>query len=375
MSVHQTLLCRYHYDPLDRLAGHVTAGAADIRLFYQKSRLAMQAQGALHRSILQVDDQLLAQQHSSGKAVDTTLLATDQQRSVLQSIGGGQREASAYTAYGHLPMSSGLSSLLSFDGERRDPVTGHYLLGNGYRAFNPVLMRFNSPDSLSPFGDGGLNAYTYCQGDPVNYRDPTGYVKFRGMIARFSLDAPASSIPIPRVATPVSSGVATPNTIVRQRPVARVTPMPRSSVAVPISNAPSGSTASNAVTAPQAPPPAARTSRGAGGSVPRPINRIDTGGGSSFDFYDARSLAALSDDQLARHIEQNFRAFISFDVVHVFSANRAFEKVRSMSDYLERSIQNRQLSGWTTFQRQQVLGRFRQYSDSIRQAGNSLARR
>ncbi|KAG0373379.1 hypothetical protein BGX24_011777, partial [Mortierella sp. AD032] len=26
------------------------------------------------------------------------------------------------------------------------------------RAFNPVLMRFNSPDSSSPFGSGGLNS-------------------------------------------------------------------------------------------------------------------------------------------------------------------------------------------------------------------------
>ncbi|WP_434706426.1 RHS repeat-associated core domain-containing protein [Pseudomonas sp. Z1-12] len=47
-------------------------------------------------------------------------------------------------------------------------MTGHYLLGNGYRAFNPGLMRFNSPDSLSPFGEGGLNAYAYSVGDPVN---------------------------------------------------------------------------------------------------------------------------------------------------------------------------------------------------------------
>ncbi|AUZ59367.1 hypothetical protein PRJ_2764 [Pseudomonas sp. XWY-1] len=29
------------------------------------------------------------------------------------------------------------------------------MLGDGYRAFSPVLMRFNAPDSLSPFGDGG----------------------------------------------------------------------------------------------------------------------------------------------------------------------------------------------------------------------------
>jgi RHS repeat-associated protein len=65
--------------------------------------------------------------------------------------------------------------LLGFNGQRAEPVTGHYLLGNGYRAFNPVLMRFNSPDSLSPFGKGGVNAYGYCQGNPINRSDPTGH--------------------------------------------------------------------------------------------------------------------------------------------------------------------------------------------------------
>ncbi|WP_241150180.1 RHS repeat-associated core domain-containing protein, partial [Pseudomonas viridiflava] len=65
--------------------------------------------------------------------------------------------------------------LPGFTGQQADSVTGHYLLGNGYRAFNPSLMRFNSPDNLSPFGRGGLNAYTYCQGDPVNRADPTGH--------------------------------------------------------------------------------------------------------------------------------------------------------------------------------------------------------
>ena len=37
-------------------------------------------------------------------------------------------------------------------------------------------MRFHSPDSWSPFGGGGLNAYMYCVGDPVNRADPTGHV-------------------------------------------------------------------------------------------------------------------------------------------------------------------------------------------------------
>lgn len=66
-----------------------------------------------------------------------------------------------------------------FNGELLDDITGHYLLGNGYRAYNPVLMRFNSPDSLSPFGEGGLHAYAYCAGDPVNRFDPSGMVFLR----------------------------------------------------------------------------------------------------------------------------------------------------------------------------------------------------
>ncbi|ANN67448.1 hypothetical protein BAU06_15090 [Bordetella bronchialis] len=37
-------------------------------------------------------------------------------------------------------------------------------------------MRFNAADELSPFGLGGINAYTYCAGDPVNHSDPSGHI-------------------------------------------------------------------------------------------------------------------------------------------------------------------------------------------------------
>ena len=67
-----------------------------------------------------------------------------------------------------------LSSVLGFNGERTDPVLGGYHLGNGYRLYSPSLRRFTSPDSMSPFGQGGINPYAYCEGDPINNTDPTG---------------------------------------------------------------------------------------------------------------------------------------------------------------------------------------------------------
>ncbi|WP_240207694.1 RHS repeat-associated core domain-containing protein [Vibrio sp. CyArs1] len=85
-------------------------------------------------------------------------------------------------------MQPGLSSSplavnpLGFNGERKDPATGLYHLGNGYRAYNPRLMRFHAMDSMSPFGKGGINSYAYCLGDPVNLRDPSGHVAISSLI-------------------------------------------------------------------------------------------------------------------------------------------------------------------------------------------------
>lgn len=84
---------------------------------------------------------------------------------------GSARGSLGCSPYGYLP---GFQSLLGFNGERPDPVTGCYLLGNGHRAFSPSLMRFISPDSMSPFAAGGSNSYAYCLCDPINRQDPLG---------------------------------------------------------------------------------------------------------------------------------------------------------------------------------------------------------
>lgn len=68
-----------------------------------------------------------------------------------------------------------LKNLYGFTGERADPVTGLYHLGQGYRVYNPNTMRFSQADHLSPFNEGGINPCMYCEGNPVNFVDPTGH--------------------------------------------------------------------------------------------------------------------------------------------------------------------------------------------------------
>jgi RHS repeat-associated protein len=105
----------------------------------------------------------------------TTLLATDDSLSIIGELADGKHNPIAYTAYGEQSAQQEDKTRLGFNGQLREARIGWYLLGNGYRAYNPRLMRFHSPDSWSPFGEGGLNAYMYCVGDPVNRSDPTGH--------------------------------------------------------------------------------------------------------------------------------------------------------------------------------------------------------
>lgn len=183
-TTRESLLCKYQYDALDRLIANELPDAPERERFYCKSRLVTEIQGTTRYSILQHDDQLLAQQENAGDAFDTTLLATDLQRSVLRTLKTiHPQQPIAYSPYGHRPAEHGLFSLLGFNGERLDAVTGHYLLGNGYRQFNPVLMRFVSPDSLSPFGKAGLNTFAYCSGNPVDFSDPSGHFRVSKLLS------------------------------------------------------------------------------------------------------------------------------------------------------------------------------------------------
>ncbi|RMR00556.1 RHS repeat-associated core domain protein containing protein [Pseudomonas savastanoi pv. glycinea] len=176
-------LISYRYDALDRLIGVEPAGASASTRVYRDGRIATQLEGGQRHSLMESGGHVLAQSTYSGNRVVNSLLGCDQQGSVLQSVTGNQIQRSVYTPYGGGANEGGLQSLLGFNGEQPDPVTGCYLLGNGYRAYNPVLMRFHSPDTMSPFDSGGVNPYAYCVGDPVNMTDPTGHFSWKSILS------------------------------------------------------------------------------------------------------------------------------------------------------------------------------------------------
>lgn len=64
-------------------------------------------------------------------------------------------------------------------GQLVDRIGDHvqlYHLGNGARSYSPAIQRFLRMDPFSPFSAGGINAYAFCSGDPVNRTDPSGYL-------------------------------------------------------------------------------------------------------------------------------------------------------------------------------------------------------
>lgn len=110
----------------------------------------------------------------------SSLLLVDNAQSVVQA--SPNSALIAYTPFGYSHMLQPVRSQTAFNGETLESVGHRYPLGLGYRSYSPVLGRFHSPDDWSPFGNGGLNPYCYCQGDPINNRDPSGHAKFSNIL-------------------------------------------------------------------------------------------------------------------------------------------------------------------------------------------------
>lgn len=152
----------------------------------------------------------------------TVLLATDNKNSVMAEVAEDACTSIAYCAYGEQSAQHSAVTHLGFNGQIREAKIGWYLLGNGYRAYNPRLMRFHSPDSWSPYGRGGLNAYMYCAGDPVNRSDPTGH--FFNFFKRLG---PGTSRPVNLNNMDLSGAMSMLGQAANQR-ITAVTPLARS---------------------------------------------------------------------------------------------------------------------------------------------------
>ena len=174
----------YSYDPLDRINSqtqHSMSGR--IQRFYCDDLLATITQGAEGFSFFRKMEMLLGFQERTVKGGVTSLLCVDQQNTVIIGWSGLEVRGRVYTAYGYDCSECESSFSAGYIGECKEPLLGIYLLGNGYRAYNSVLMRFSSPDSLSPFYEGGMNSYAYCKNNPINYQDNSGHTPW-GTLAR-----------------------------------------------------------------------------------------------------------------------------------------------------------------------------------------------
>ena len=163
----------YRYDAHDHLVAFKREGEPESLRFYEGNRLSDTVHDGQHTQVLNCRGPL--GQQTPGDDTKTLLLLTDIKNSVIAENQGSDLRTAVYTAYGERSSAHALKSLVAFNGEVLDPASGWYLLGRGYRAYNPSLMRFHSPDSMSPFRPGGINCYMYCSGNPIAFSDPTGH--------------------------------------------------------------------------------------------------------------------------------------------------------------------------------------------------------
>ena len=78
-----------------------------------------------------------------------------------------------YDAYGDTSIIGTFLNSFAYTGAVIDPETGLYYMNARY--YDPQTGRFISQDSYRGDGEVFWHLYAYCNGDPVNFVDPTGH--------------------------------------------------------------------------------------------------------------------------------------------------------------------------------------------------------
>ncbi|MCJ1346264.1 hypothetical protein MMC31_004479 [Peltigera leucophlebia] len=173
------ILSQYRYDASRKLVCQKEPGKPARHLYYRGDALIACTMGDTQVSYVYDGKTYWGQTLQEDGNTRIQLWASDSHSSILTSLDAQRSDTiqhQRYTPYGL----SAAGPSIGFNGQWRDPITGWYHLGNGYRVYSPALMRFHSPDSLSPFVSGEINGYAYCLGDPMNRVDPSGHLSIFG---------------------------------------------------------------------------------------------------------------------------------------------------------------------------------------------------
>ncbi|WP_411913805.1 RHS repeat-associated core domain-containing protein [Pseudomonas sp. BEA3.1] len=165
--------------------------------FYMHTHLHSVLTSAASATFFRDSSVVLAELLCEANQTATTLVGSDMARSPITRSTESTSLPQAYTSYGYEQPPEPTLKLTGFTGQPRSVSAHLYLMGSGRRAYNTALMRFCSPDDLSPFAKGGINAYAYCKNDPTNYSDQSG----RTPISNLSTKKPPTSLYKPNPAS------------------------------------------------------------------------------------------------------------------------------------------------------------------------------
>ncbi|WP_175650496.1 RHS repeat domain-containing protein [Pseudomonas sp. Marseille-P9899] len=176
------------YDDLGRVRG-ANQGKWSERYHYRNNRIYAVVQrdeksthGFKVRKLVLQNDSPSCYLQDAVVSIGTAAAATscsfelrDAAGTVFASIDVASKKVTyfTYTPYGYRKPDPKSVTWLGFKGEPLNRL-GLYYLGN-YRLYDPQLQRFQSPDSWSPFGAGGLSRFNYGNADPVNNEDRDGH--------------------------------------------------------------------------------------------------------------------------------------------------------------------------------------------------------